>query len=68
MTVIVFSALAGVAGRPGIGMAGPLIAILFTIFEATEDEPGFVRILRVLHGAGQRLGQSQDQDDEDGPA
>jgi len=38
--------------------------ILFTISEATEEEPGLVRILRILHGARQRLGQPQ-QNGED---
>lgn len=32
--------------------------ILFSIFEPAEDEPAFVRILRVRHGVQQRLGQA----------
>jgi len=33
--------------------------ILFTIFEREEDEPAFVRIARVLHGARQQLGEGE---------
>lgn len=36
--------------------------ILFAIFEAEDDNPGFVRILRLRHGAQQPLGESEPED------
>lgn len=38
--------------------------VLFSVFDETEDTPGLVRVLRVRHGAQQRLGRSVNQSDE----
>ena len=37
--------------------------LLYAIFEATNDEPAFVQIMRVRHGAQRRLNDPPDADD-----
>jgi len=44
--------------------AGMTYRILFIVIEATEDNPGLVRITRVRHGGQQQLGFSADDPDE----
>ncbi len=41
-----------------------IFRILFCIFEAREDEPAFVYILRVRHGAQQTLGLQTGREDD----